>query len=70
MKKGLKGLHYVVIPERELAIRTGVQLLGPKEILLVAGKGHENFQIIQDKKIHFSDKEQVIKSAKLLQKKV
>ena len=70
VKKGLKGLHYVVIPERELAIRTGVQLLGPKEILLVAGKGHENFQIIQDKKIHFSDKEQVIKSAKLLQKKV
>ena len=68
VKKGLKGLHHVVLSERELAIRTGVQLIGPKEILLVAGKGHENFQIINDKKIHFSDKEHIIKSAKLLSK--
>lgn len=66
VKRGLRGLNYVVIPERELAIRTGVQLLGPKEILLVAGKGHEAYQIIGDQKIYFSDKEQVNKAYKLV----
>ena len=34
----------------------------PDDIILIAGKGHEQYQIIGDKKMHFSDQEQVQKA--------
>ena len=39
----------------------------PGEIILVAGKGHEDYQIIGDEKRHFSDKEEVRKAFGLIQ---
>jgi UDP-N-acetylmuramoyl-L-alanyl-D-glutamate--2,6-diaminopimelate ligase len=43
------------ITNRGEAIRTACMLAGSKDIILVAGKGHENYQIIGDKKIEFDD---------------
>ncbi|MDD3392140.1 MAG: UDP-N-acetylmuramoyl-L-alanyl-D-glutamate--2,6-diaminopimelate ligase [Bacilli bacterium] len=57
----LKNENYEVIVKREEAIKKGVQLLEKNDILLLLGKGHENYQIINDKKIPFDDKEQVLK---------
>ena len=55
IRRGLKTARYLVIPDREKAIRAGLQILGPREILVIAGKGHEDYQIIGNKKTHFSD---------------
>jgi UDP-N-acetylmuramoyl-L-alanyl-D-glutamate--2,6-diaminopimelate ligase len=42
-----------------MAIKKGINLTKPNEILLVAGKGHENYQIIKNKKIFFSDAKEI-----------
>jgi UDP-N-acetylmuramoyl-L-alanyl-D-glutamate--2,6-diaminopimelate ligase len=47
---------YVVIPDRKKAIETAVSLAGVSDIVLIAGKGHENYQIIGDKQIAFDDR--------------
>ncbi|MBW2092161.1 MAG: UDP-N-acetylmuramoyl-L-alanyl-D-glutamate--2,6-diaminopimelate ligase, partial [Deltaproteobacteria bacterium] len=52
---------YAVVPDRRKAIRLGVRLMRPGDILLVAGKGHEDYQIIGRDKIHFDDREEAIK---------
>ena len=45
-----------VIIDREKAIERGISLLEENDILLVLGKGHEEFIIMKDKKIPFNDK--------------
>ena len=47
------------IGDRAEAIRSGVKLLGPGDVLLVAGKGHEPGQIVGDVTLPFSDHEQI-----------
>jgi len=43
------------ILSREEAIRTACMLARSGDVILVAGKGHENYQIIGDQKIPFDD---------------
>ena len=50
---------YLVIPDRRQAIRTAVSLLQAGDLLLVAGKGHEDYQILGTKRIHFDDREEL-----------
>jgi UDP-N-acetylmuramoyl-L-alanyl-D-glutamate--2,6-diaminopimelate ligase len=45
------------IGDRAEAIQAGIAMLGPGDVLLVAGKGHETGQIIGDKVLPFSDHE-------------
>ena len=61
MRKGLKTARYLVITDREKAIRAGLQILGPRQVLVIAGKGHEDYQIIGNKTLHFSDRETALK---------
>jgi UDP-N-acetylmuramoyl-L-alanyl-D-glutamate--2,6-diaminopimelate ligase len=48
---------FVVIADREQAIRAAVEELQAGDILLIAGKGHEDYQILGREKIHFDDRE-------------
>ncbi|HEX7560941.1 MAG TPA: UDP-N-acetylmuramoyl-L-alanyl-D-glutamate--2,6-diaminopimelate ligase, partial [Candidatus Humimicrobiaceae bacterium] len=48
---------YEKIPDRKQAIFKALEMSGEKDIVLVAGKGHEDYQEFADKKIHFSDRE-------------
>jgi len=48
------------IGDRAEAIRAGVAMLGPGDVLLVAGKGHETGQIVGDKVLPFSDHEEIM----------
>ena len=52
---------YLIISDRERAIKHGIKLLKKGDSLLIAGKGHENYQIIGTQKIHFDDRETVRK---------
>ncbi|MEQ9304316.1 MAG: UDP-N-acetylmuramoyl-L-alanyl-D-glutamate--2,6-diaminopimelate ligase, partial [Marinoscillum sp.] len=47
----------MVIVDRREAIRTACNLANPKDIILVAGKGHETYQEIKGVRNHFDDKE-------------
>lgn len=51
--------NYIIELDRETAIEKGIKLLTSHDILLILGKGHENYQIIGTTKTHFSDKETV-----------
>ena len=63
VKKGLKLKKFFEIPSRGKAISTAVQKLNSGDVLIVAGKGHENFQEYK-KKFFFSDKIEIIKAIK------
>jgi len=49
----------ITIVDRREAIRTAILLAQPGDVILVAGKGHEDYQIIQGVKHHFDDHEVV-----------
>ena len=55
----------LVIEDRAQAIRTACRLAGKGDVVLVAGKGHENYQEIEGVKHHFDDSEQVRLNLKL-----
>ena len=61
MRRGssLEKGAYVVMPDRREAIRFAVAGSRPGDVVLVAGKGHEDYQIFRDKVIHFDDREVV-----------
>ena len=45
----------IEIADRKIAIETAIQLLQKGDVLIIAGKGHENYQIIGDKKLEFNE---------------
>lgn len=49
-------------PNRRKAIFSTILQAQPEDIIVVAGKGHENYQIIGNKEIYFSDEEEVLKA--------
>ena len=52
------------IADRREAIRTAVALAAPGDVVLVAGKGHEDYQEIKGVKHHFDDREVVAEALK------
>ena len=53
---GTKG--FILLENRHEAIRLAVKLALPGDIVLLAGKGHEDYQIIGTIKQHFDDREE------------
>jgi UDP-N-acetylmuramoyl-L-alanyl-D-glutamate--2,6-diaminopimelate ligase len=51
---------YVVIVDRRAAIYAALAGARPGDILVIAGKGHEDYQIIGTTKSHFDDREEVL----------
>ena len=57
MEEGVdNGRRYLKITDRHEAIKTAVMLAEPRDIILLAGKGHEDYQIIGTEKFPFNDK--------------
>ncbi|MDD0823844.1 UDP-N-acetylmuramoyl-L-alanyl-D-glutamate--2,6-diaminopimelate ligase [Mannheimia sp. AT1] len=46
-----------IIHNREQAIKVAIEQANAKDVILIAGKGHEDYQIIGTEKLHFSDQE-------------
>lgn len=59
---------YTSIPDRREAIKMAIKFAEPKDIILVAGKGHENYQEVNGVKHHFDDKEVINELWKLMSK--
>lgn len=61
---GLKSVNtenVVVEPDRGTAIALLKTIANNNDVVLIAGKGHENYQILKDKTIHFDDREEAHK---------
>ena len=57
---GLEQTNGVLVQaDRALAIAAAVQQAAPQDVVLVAGKGHEDYQEINGQRTHFSDQEHV-----------
>ena len=54
---GMSSNNYEVIIDRKEAIKRAIEIAQKDDIILIAGKGHENYQIIGKEKTHFDDKE-------------
>lgn len=57
IQAGIATHDYEVVEDRREAIAHALSLRSEKDVILVAGKGHEDYQIIGEKKIHFDDAE-------------
>ncbi len=58
VQKGMSGKNnYSIIESREEAIRKALEMARPGDIVIIAGKGHEDYQIMGERVVHFDDKE-------------
>lgn len=61
LKGFCKRENVTTIPDRREAIKYAAKIAKPFDIVLIAGKGHEDYQIIGKQKLHFDDKEELLK---------
>ncbi len=57
IESGIIGNNYEKITDRRKAIKKAISMARKGDAVLIAGKGHENYQILGDKTIHLDDKE-------------
>jgi UDP-N-acetylmuramyl-tripeptide synthetase len=58
VKNGYKDRGFVIEPDRKKAIRFGIMKSNKGDTILIAGKGHETYQIIGKKTVEFDDREE------------
>ena len=52
-----KGGEYLMVPDRREAIEQAIGLAQAEDLVMIAGKGHEDYQILGSERIHFDDRE-------------
>ena len=58
VKEGLRdGVDYDVIVDRREAIFAAIAEAKAGDVVIIAGKGHEDYQILKEETIHFDDRE-------------
>ena len=50
------GKGYDIITSRRLAICTAIRFANPEDVILISGKGHENYQLSRSGKVFFDDR--------------
>lgn len=55
--KGIDKDNYMVVESRKEAIKKAMEMAESEDVIVVAGKGHEDYQILKDKVIHFDERE-------------
>ena len=59
IEEGMKKTNapYIVIEDRTQAIKKAIEMAKKDDVIVLAGKGHETYQIFKDKTIHYDEKE-------------
>lgn len=57
--RGITGSNYIVVADRKEAIRKALAMAAADDIILLAGKGHETYQVTRNATIHFDEREVV-----------
>lgn len=55
--EGIKKENYLIVENRRDAIKKAMEIAQKGDVIVVAGKGHEDYQILKDKVIHFDERE-------------
>jgi UDP-N-acetylmuramyl-tripeptide synthetase len=65
---GLKNTNcpYLIVPDRREAIQRAIFKAKPNDVVLIAGKGHETYQIVGNDKFHFDDREIALEALRKL----
>jgi UDP-N-acetylmuramoyl-L-alanyl-D-glutamate--2,6-diaminopimelate ligase len=64
LSHGFSEKGFVAVESRHEAIRLAVKAARPGDIILLAGKGHEDYQIIGSEKLHFDDREEAARACR------
>ncbi len=64
----LNTMKIIVENDRSIAIEQAIVNSRKEDVIVIAGKGHEDYQIINEKKFHFDDKEEAKKALKKIKK--
>ena len=64
IQKYIKNPVSVIIEDRHFAVEQAIEIATKDDIILLAGKGHETYQIIGNEKVPFSEKEIVLEAVK------
>ncbi|MFO8061748.1 MAG: UDP-N-acetylmuramoyl-L-alanyl-D-glutamate--2,6-diaminopimelate ligase [bacterium] len=59
IESGIKEKNYFIEPNRKKAIKRAIEHAKPEDTVIVAGKGHETYQIIGSRTVHFDDREEI-----------
>jgi UDP-N-acetylmuramoyl-L-alanyl-D-glutamate--2,6-diaminopimelate ligase len=62
VKKGFRSDNFETVPDRAEAIARAIALAQPRDIILIAGKGHETYQEFADHTIPFDDRQMVLRA--------
>ena len=54
---GIEKNNYEIIENRRDAIKRAIEIASPGDVIVIAGKGHEDYQVLKDKTIHFDERE-------------
>jgi UDP-N-acetylmuramoyl-L-alanyl-D-glutamate--2,6-diaminopimelate ligase len=65
LAQGFREKGFAAIESRGEAVRAAILAAGPGDIVLLAGKGHEDYQIVGTKKSHFDDREEAAAALKM-----
>lgn len=63
IEAGITGRNYKVVEDRREAIELAVSLAGDRDVILVAGKGHEDYQEVEGRRLPFDDRVEVRRAA-------
>lgn len=55
--EGVEKNNYVIVENRKDAIKKAIEMAQKDDVIVIAGKGHEDYQILKDKVIHFDERE-------------
>ncbi len=66
VEKGFVGSSYTSVPDRKAAIRAAIEMSRPNDIVLIAGKGHEDYQIFGTETVTFDDRVEVRKAIEVV----
>jgi UDP-N-acetylmuramoyl-L-alanyl-D-glutamate--2,6-diaminopimelate ligase len=62
VRRTIGNKPWEMIVQRHQAIKQAIQMARPGDSVLIAGKGHETYQILKDKTIHFDDREEAARA--------
>jgi UDP-N-acetylmuramoyl-L-alanyl-D-glutamate--2,6-diaminopimelate ligase len=65
LSRAIDTKAYIVEPDRRRAIELGIRAAGPRDTVLIAGKGHEDYQIVGTEKFRFDDRIEAQKAMRI-----